>query len=123
MNTKHYMNDHHDREYIIRNVIGQGNPIFAFEVNRHHKNGEEFHYITDTGIIIILNKYTLKVCSKLIARPAQLMRYVSNDKWNGQIVRSCRFISRNSIVEDNNIVIPHNLLTLAKIHMNLGYNV
>ena len=72
--SKHYITDRAKREALIQ-TIGEGKEIARFTVDKHHKNGPEIHIITDTGIIIIKNKRTKKLITKLIARPAQIRRY------------------------------------------------
>ena len=72
--TRHYLTDRQKREALIK-TIGEGNAIATFTVDKHHRNGPELHTITDTGIIIIRNKRTKKLITKLIARPNQIKRY------------------------------------------------
>lgn len=79
MNSKHYTMDRKAREQVIRS-IGEGNIVATFTVDRNHPNGAELHKITDTGIIIICNKRTNKMITKLIARPGQIRRYYKNGK-------------------------------------------
>ena len=79
MTSKHYVNDRKKREQII-NLIGQGNIIKSVEIDKGHKNGTEIHQISDTGIVIIFNKKTKKLITKLIARPNQIKRYFSNNE-------------------------------------------
>ena len=67
--SKHYLTDRSKREALIK-TIGEGKIIATFTVDKHHRNGPELHSITDTGIIIIRNKRTKKMITKLIARPA-----------------------------------------------------
>lgn len=79
--SKHYKKSRSHREKLIKNVIGgDGNVIDTFEVDKGHKDGVELHSITDTGLIIIHNKETGKLVTKLIARPAQVMRYYKNSE-------------------------------------------
>lgn len=72
--SKHYTEDRQAREEIIRQ-IGTGHPVATFTIDKGHRNGAELHTITDTGIIIIRNKRTGKMVTKLIARPGQVRRY------------------------------------------------
>lgn len=98
----HYQNDKRKREKIITKVIGDcGNIIDSFEIDRGHKDGAEIHSITDMGIIIIRNKETNKLVTKLIARPHQITRYYKD-------------VDRNP---------PKWLLDLCKWHRDLHYNV
>lgn len=96
--SKHYLTDRAKREALIQ-MIGEGKVIATFTVDKHHRNGPELHSITDTGIIIIRNKRTKKMITKLIARPAQIRRYYK------------------TVPAELNKVI-----TLAQEHTNLGYN-
>lgn len=77
LKSKHYKFDRQKREEIIKK-IGTGNVIAIVEVDRNHRDGPELHYITDTGLIIVKNKNTKKLVTKLIARPQQIRRYFKN---------------------------------------------
>ena len=97
--SKHYKNDRYDREDIIISEIGMGKPIITVEIDRNHPKGPELHTITSTGIIIVRNKRSHKIVTKLIARPGQIRRYFD--------------------------IIPENIkpiIEIAKIHQALGYN-
>jgi len=96
--SKHYLVDRSKREELIQ-TIGEGKVIATFTVDKHHRNGPELHSITNTGIIIIRNKRTKKMITKLIARPAQIKRY---------------FKTFPKELEK--------ILALAQEHTNLGYN-
>lgn len=96
--SKHYLTDRSKREALIK-TIGEGKIIATFTVDKHHRNGPELHSITDTGIIIIRNKRTKKMITKLIARPQQIKRY---------------FKTVNAEVEK--------IIKLAQKHTSLGYN-
>lgn len=96
--SKHYLTDRSKREALIK-TIGEGKIIATFTVDKHHRNGLELHSITDTGIIIIRNKRTKKMVTKLIARPQQIRRY---------------FKTVNAEVEK--------IIKLAQEHTKLGYN-
>ena len=101
MISKHYNKHRYKRQKLIdRYINGDGNVIDSFVVNKGHKDGEEIHSITDTGLIIIHNKETKKLVTKLIARPQQIQRYY----------------------KDSNKSPPDYLLTLAAWHESLGYN-
>lgn len=73
--TKHYHNDRKNRINFIKNVLGIGNVVDNFVVDKGHPNGAEIHSITDNGIIIIQNYNTKKLVTMLIARPQQIKRY------------------------------------------------
>ena len=98
MNSKHWERDREARRAAIEK-IGVGHTIKTVEVDRHHKNGPEIHEISDTGIITIFNKATHKMITQLIARPAQITRYFTENE-----------------------IIPKNVLRLAKQHQELGLN-
>ena len=99
--SKHYNKRRKRRERIIKNRLnGDGEIIDSFVVDRGHKNGAEVHSITNTGLIIITNKDTGILVTKLIARPAQIKRYYNN----------------------SNREPPEWLITLAEWHISLGYN-
>ena len=72
--TVHYKTARRRRHDFISNNIGVGNIIDEFVVDRGHRNGEEIHSVTDTGLIIIKNKMTNKIITELVARPEQLRR-------------------------------------------------
>lgn len=101
MTSKHYNRERGSRQHIIdKYTNGDGNVIDSFIVDKGHKDGVEIHSITDTGLIIIHNKESGKLVTKLIARPEQIKRYYKNlDKHP-----------------------PKWLLSLAEWHKSLGYN-
>ena len=78
MTSLHYMKERMTREYCIEYIIGDGHVIESFVLNKGHKDGQEIHLLTNTGIIVIENYYTKKVITKLIARPGQIRRYYAN---------------------------------------------
>lgn len=47
----------------------------AFDVDRGHFDGPEIHLITTDGYIVIVNAWSFKLCTVLIARPGQIDRY------------------------------------------------
>ena len=49
-------------------------------VDRGHRNGPEVHKITDTALILVYNQRTGILVTKLIARPAQILRYYREDE-------------------------------------------
>ena len=71
IDSEHYKEKRCTRESLISDVIGEGNVIDSFFVNRGHKDGPEIHSITDTGIILIHNQKSGKMVTKLIARPGR----------------------------------------------------
>lgn len=86
MTSKHYTKDRQRRENIIK-LIGLGEVVDAFEIDRGHRNGPEIHEITTTGIINIYNKRTNKLITKLIARPGQIKRYYTTGKAPKDIIQ------------------------------------
>lgn len=98
MTSKHYNMDRIERERIIQK-IGVGKAIATVEIDRGHPNGTELHTITTTGIIIIRNKRTNKIVTKLIARPNQIRRY---------------FPKETELIKK--------VIQVAIIHQRLGYN-
>ena len=101
MVSKHYQSQRNEREKFINECLGgDGNVIDSFIVDKGHKDGLERHDITDNGIIVIYNVETGKLCTKLIARVNQLIRYYYNS-------------GRQP---------PSYLIDLARQHEDLGYN-
>lgn len=80
--------------------IGEGTVIDSFVVDKGHDKGAEIHSVTDTGIILIYNKYTNKLITELIARPGQLQRLYRAEQRE----------------------VPPKLLSLAYKHITLHYN-
>ena len=104
MVSRHYRKKRYKREKLIEKYLGgDGNVVDSFIVDRGHANGDEIHEIRDNGLIIIFNRNTKKLVSKLIARPQQIKRYYNT---NG----------REPPKEIENI------LHLAELHERLGYN-
>lgn len=98
MDSRHYSEERRNRELLI-SIIGLGKELITIEVDRNHPKGPELHTITSTGIIIVRNKRSHKLVTKLIARPGQIRRYFD--------------------------IIPENIkpiIEIAKIHQALGYN-
>lgn len=77
MDSRHYTNDRAAREAKIRE-IGLGTIIKTVEIDKGHRNGPEIHKVTSTGIILIYNKRSGKMITKLIARVPQIKRYYTN---------------------------------------------
>lgn len=71
--TKHMTH----REYRT-NHVKTGKIASAFLWDRGHKDGPEYHIITTTGLIFIVNQYTKKLITILVARPGQIRRYYEN---------------------------------------------
>ena len=98
MNSRHYTKDRQRREAIITQ-IGTGNIIKEVVVDRGHKNGPEVHKITDTALILVYNQKSGKLVTKLIARPAQILRYYRENEPK-----------------------PTKVVELARVHTKLKYN-
>ena len=76
MVSRHYKTERYKREKFINNYLnGDGKVIDSFVVDKGHRNGAERHDITENGIIVIYNAQTLKLVTKKIARPNQIMSY------------------------------------------------
>lgn len=99
MTSKHWNDERMGRNAIIQ-MIGEGEKVESFEVDRNHKNGLEIHTITTNAIIIITNKRTGKMITKLIAREGQIKRYYERE-------------GREA---------PKEILEKAKEHKRKGYN-
>lgn len=95
--TLHFSRDRQDRENLIKQ-IGEGRVIKIVEVDKGHPNGPEIHKITDNAIVVIYNKRTGRLITKLIARPNQIRRYFEEGK------------------------APKELIKKAKEHQSKGYN-
>ena len=100
MISQHYINKRFQRNELI-SKIGIGKPIESFAVDKGHKDGSEIHIITSTGLIVIYNRNSHKLCTVLIARPNQIKRYYVD-------------LGRNDF--------PNSVLELAYKHMKMGYN-
>lgn len=72
--TEHFATERQGRDAFIHDVIGVGNIIDTFVVDRGHVGGAEIHSVTDTAIIIINNQQTNRLITELVARPEQLRR-------------------------------------------------
>lgn len=75
--SRHYTEDRQSREALIQH-IGTGTEFATFTIDRGHRNGPELHIITTNAIIIIKNKRTGKMITKLIAKPSQIKRYFTD---------------------------------------------
>lgn len=104
MVSKHYKTKRANREDFIREHLGgDGYMVDGFIVSRNHPMGDEIHNVTDNGLIKIYNIDSGKLCTKLIARPNQIMRlYESTGR------------EKPPEYED--------ILELAREHKRLGYN-
>jgi len=115
--SEHYKNDDLGREAAIRSIGGDGNNVIAkFFWDKGHAAGAEWHWVTDNGIIIVtnVNKAGGKlVCTKLIARPQQLLRYRQMGIPN-ELDEKTRHM--------RNWLMPQRLVALAQAHQKAGLN-
>ena len=98
MNSKHYQIERQERERVIQ-LIGIGNPVDRFVVDRGHINGPEIHELTDTGIINIYNKRTHILITRLIARVGQIKRYYPYGKAPKNLIEKA---IKNTVEHDYN---------------------
>lgn len=99
MNSKHYTKDRQAREAIIAQ-IGTGTVIKEVVVDRGHRNGPEVHKITDTALILVYNQRTGILVTKLIARPAQILRYYKEDEPKPEkVIKLARVHAKNKYYE------------------------
>lgn len=73
--SNHYFKGRQRREKLVSEIIGNGVIIDGFLIDKGHSDGLEVHSLTDTGIVLVHNYYTGKLCTKLIARPEQIEGY------------------------------------------------
>ena len=97
MESKHWTQERTGRNALI-NLVGEGRVFARFEVDRGHRNGPEVHTITANAIIIITNKATGKLITKLVARPEQIKRYYKN----GQAPQSLIWAARKNLEKGYN---------------------
>lgn len=98
--TAHIKTERSERLKKIEKNIGRGSVIHMFYVDKNHPNGPEIHIVTSTGLIYILNYYTHKFVSVLIARPNQIIRLFSAIQ----------------------LKTPNNLIQIASQHQSQGMN-
>ena len=77
--SDHWKVDDYTRAAAVYRLSGPDDTIIAkFFWDRGHGAGAEWHWICSSGVIIVTNAHKNGgkfVCTKLIARPAHLMRY------------------------------------------------
>lgn len=77
--SRHYKTERNDREKLIRECLGgDGQIVDRFIVNKFHPRGKEIHELRDNGLIIIFNKNSGRLITKIIARKNQIERYYKN---------------------------------------------
>ena len=115
--SEHHHLDNTGREAAIRKIGGDGNNIVAkFFWDKGHAAGAEWHWITDNAVIIVtnVNKCDGKlVCTKLIARPHQLLRYREMGLTNELDEKTRKM---------RNWIMPQRLVALARQHQIMGLN-
>ena len=101
MVSRHYENKRAHREKFIDEYLGgDGKIVDSFIVDKRHPMGAEIHEVRDNGLIIIFNKNSGKLCTKLLARKNQIQRLYQG-------------VGKQA---------PKWLLELAEEHEKLGYN-
>lgn len=113
--TRHYTEERGGRQDAV-DELGEGKVMYRCLVDKGHRDGKEWHAITDTAMILITNAVSGRYITSLIARPGQLRRY--EEGWYGQVER----------VEDvagkviSNLRLPRWLFDKARAHQRDGYN-
>jgi hypothetical protein len=104
--TRHFSTERLERRYLIEYVIKDTNNVICTCVkDRGHKDGPERFELTDKGIIKVYNNITNRHVTDLVARPKQIV-----DRFG---------VSFRSL----SIELQNEVLTLAREHQRLGYNV
>lgn len=84
----------HERVCRIERVGGIGELVSGFLVDKGHERGEEKHYITSTGLIVVRNREHDEAVTVMVAREGQIKRYYKAVGFNA----------------------PHRLLMVAREH-------
>lgn len=113
--SKHYSNEREGRQNAA-DEIGKGKVLFKCLVDKGHRDGKEWHSITDTGLILIENANTNRFVTTLIARPGQLKRYELG--WYGMVER----VLNESNEEVKSFHFPEWLYKKAIKHQRDGFN-
>ena len=115
--SEHHHQDNIGREAAIRSIGGDGKNIIAkFYWDKGHTEGAEWHWITDNAVIIVTNATKnggKLVCTKLIARPQQLLRYREMGLVNELDEKTAKM---------RNWIMPQRLVGLARQHQLKGLN-
>lgn len=100
--SNHFADERKARKNFIKNIsdISEMEIQNAFWVNKGHPNGPEIHLITKDAFILVINARTFKLCTVLIARPGQIIRYY----------------------EKTNKKVPERLLAIARYNQKKGLN-
>lgn len=88
-NTIHYKKDRAERKAFIEAHIGFGKVVQIEVIDKGHKNGKEFHVLTNTGIIEVYNYFTHKHITDMVARPGQIRREF--DEYTQDIINKARY--------------------------------
>ena len=84
--TKHFANERTSRQAIIDRIGGDGNHIAVIYWNRGHRDGAEFHILTDNGIIIVENAKSGRLVTKKLTRIGQIRQLVGRyDQLNHRV--------------------------------------
>lgn len=87
--TRHFK----ERKERISRVGGIGNIVAGFVVDEKHEKGDVEHFITDNGMILVLNHKTKLAVTIMIARPEQIKRYFENGEAPEYIVEKAHYNS------------------------------
>lgn len=70
--TAHFSVERRERQALINQNGGDGNEIAVIYWDRGHKDGAEYHILTDNGIIIVENANSGRLITKKFARIGQV---------------------------------------------------
>lgn len=84
--TKHFANERTSRQNFIDRIGGDGNHIAVIYWDKGHRDGAEFHILTDKGIIIVENAKSGRLVTKKLARIGQIRQLVGRyDQLNHRV--------------------------------------
>lgn len=83
----HFQVERKNRREKIKRLVGVGNVITSFIIDKNHDKGFTRDYILDNGVVIVVNERTRKIVTEFIARPAQIARY-----WNHNVPQEYQYI-------------------------------
>lgn len=104
--TNHFANERTSRQSLIDRLGGDGNHIAVIYWDKGHRDGAEFHILTDNGIIIVENARSGRLITKKLARMGQIRQLVGRyDQLNHRVftmatvpqrvIVRCRFYTEN----------------------------
>ena len=104
--TNHFTNDRSSRQAVIDRLGGDGNHIAVVYWDKGHRDGAEFHILTDNGIIIVENARSGRLITKKLARLGQIRQLEGRyDQLNHRVftmssvpqrvIVRCRFYAEN----------------------------